>query len=193
MTHSFTDQVIFRPWVGSRYGQANEVGLPERVLILGESHYGDGKPDPNLTEAVVREWLDGHTPRRFLTNISQALIGRHYSEIDHEAVWQSVAFYNFVQTYAAKGPRRRPTNRMFEEAEVPFFEILATLAPTHVLACGKRLWDWLPMTHFRDEGADDRGWYELGDLRIPILYIHHPSSGFSAPRWAPIVREFLSG
>ena len=33
-------QPKFQPWKGKGYGRSNKLGLPTRLLILGESHYG---------------------------------------------------------------------------------------------------------------------------------------------------------
>ena len=46
----------FEPWQGGRYGSSNNLGLPKRLLVLGESHYGEKENAyPGLTKEVLEE------------------------------------------------------------------------------------------------------------------------------------------
>lgn len=46
---------VFDPWVGSKYWSTGYGGV--RVLILGESHYGDiGTESATFTTEVVKKW-----------------------------------------------------------------------------------------------------------------------------------------
>ena len=210
----------FEPWQGGRYGSSNNLGLPKRLLVLGESHYGEKENAyPGLTKEVVEEVFakDEDVPYRyrFFTSLFMAICGAK-REPTRKALAEfchAIAFYNFVQDLVpAAGDR--PTGEQWENAADPFFECLGTLKPSHVVACGFALWDNLPSERFSDLPAETersileqlpnryqdnashrhRGWagrYDLADTGCLILKIHHPSIAFSADEWHPLLRCFL--
>lgn len=188
--------VFFLPWVGKHYGRSR-LG---RLLILGESHYGEDVPTPDWTIDLTREYAEGRWNHRFWTNIGQAITGLRHWEFDRSEFWNSIAFYNYVQEIAAAGPRQAPTAEMFAGSEGAFFEVISALKPTHVLALGYRLWEQMPSFEsdcapvFADGRSSQCGYYASLDHahRAIAIAIQHPSWGFSALQWHPLFQKFLS-
>ena len=202
----------FDPWVGDNYGSPNDLGLPSRLLILGESHYGGPEKDRrSLTREVIEDQWSG-CPYRYFTGVRKAILGPS-QEVDVQDFWQSVAFWNFIQGLV-ENPGNRPTQHMWEEARDCFRETLNRLGPTHMIVTGFRLWDHLPgdkdfwfdapgdevatirklvPNEFRNRDHERRGWlgrYRHGSGKCLVVKIQHPSR-FSSEQWHPVIRDFL--
>ena len=154
--------VQFHPWIGERYDGENRFGV--RVLVLGESHYGEeGREKPTETTEVVRWFTQGGgNRRRFFTVIANVLRGQRGWIDDSELarVYQEIAFYNLVQTFVGDAPRRDPTFRQWVDAQAPLRTVLAALRPDAVLVLGLELW-----RHILDWPED-----------VPHAVIAHPAS-----------------
>lgn len=190
----------FDPWRGELYGRPNDLGLPSRLLILGESHYGGSEEyRRSLTREVIEDQWSGHSYRYF-TTVQRAVLGPS-KEVDAKDFWQSVAFYNFIQRLVGEKPRDRPTPPMWKEAAAPFRETLNRLGPTHVIVTGFGLWDQLRKHLPSDEDFwSDAPEGEVATIRKFVhgsgkclaVKIEHPSSGrFSPPQWHPVIQNFL--
>ena len=141
--HSITGDALknvrLHPWIGGKYGRDSRFGM--RLLVLGESHYGEDSENwgVKFTQGVVRHW--GQTARSsFFTRISKVLLGiTEWIDDDTRAdIWEHIAFYNFVQTILPTA-RSAPTYRQWREAELPFRSVLEILNPDAVLILGWRL------------------------------------------------------
>ena len=172
--------VHFQPWIGSKYQSGNRFG--KRVLVLGESHY---EPDLNLdgpgyTRYVVQRHVYQERTARFFTMVPNVLMqmgaGQHLSDEDRGAVWQEIAFYNYVQELVGNAARQRPTRDMWRAAELPFLNVLQALEPDLVLVLGRALKNHVPPL----------------PAHVTRCEIHHPSSGFSYARWNPVVAAALA-
>ena len=146
------DGVGFQPWVGEQYGAGSRFGV--RVLVLGESHYGPvGKERPAETNEVIRWFTQrartGEGARHlFFTKVANVLRGQRgwIDDGDLAAVFQEVAFYNFVQSFVGDAARGHPTFRQWVEAQAPFQTVLDSLRPDAVLVLGlelsRHILDW---------------------------------------------------
>lgn len=167
----------FAPWIGANYWSEGLAGV--RVLILGESHYGDADTErSSFTTEIVREW--GQEKRlRFFTMIQKLLLGHGPGWISDEAraeFWEQVAFYNFVQAFVGTEPRTRPTREMWDAARMPFLATLAELQPQVLVVLGLELATNLPQV----------------PPSIFVCKVPHPSSnGFSYQQWHPDVLSAL--
>lgn len=205
----------FHPWKGDRFGKHNGMGLPPRVLLVGESHYGRRHQPSDLTKRVVKDYIDdgGY---RFFTGMLKAILGSDTSadRDTRAAFFNAVAFYNFVQ-HLLEGPRKRPTKEMWQHGAEVFPSCLDLLKPSHAITCGFELWKCglpderfseppqleqdilphLPEKYQQDEKHREEGWigeYAYEDRTCVIIKIEHPSSpGFSAAAWHPVLRWFL--
>lgn len=169
--------VIFQPWIGDFYRTKNRFGV--RVLVLGESHYGDeADTRPTVTTEVVR-WLAQDERHAFFTKVSKVLLGLdENTSLSNEArgeVWEHIAFYNYIQGFVSTDPRVRPTADMWERAKEPFLQIVRDLNPHMILVLGIELGSNIP--------AIPNG--------IEICVIQHPSTGFSYKRWNGAFLEAL--
>ncbi len=169
----------YRPWVGKNYNNKNIFN--QKILILGESHYGydkmkDGtKGVLNATNTLIKNQLTGVERQRFLTAIHKICTNCKHSEEDF---WESVVFYNFIQV---KGnlmkPGQRPTIEQWQKSRDLFVKLINQEKPQKILVLGLSLWNNLP---------NDIGKYVSKDEQLysyPILkgpdsistFIYHPS------------------
>jgi len=138
-------QPRFCAWKGPSYGEGNQLGLPARFLILGESHYdrcGTLEDGHSPTKDVVCDYLQGGR-HPFFTKLIHTILGPGTSE-QKTPFFRSVAFYNYVQRSVGDAPGRRPTPDLWQAAAAPFLATVEDLRPTHILACGWDLWDNMP-------------------------------------------------
>lgn len=163
----------FDPWVGARYRTDGVSGM--RVLILGESHYGDvGTESRSFTIEVVRKW--GQEKRlRFFTLTQKLVLGRGPGWVSSEEraeFWERVAFYNFVQCFTGPGPRYRPMEAMWHAAAQPFLDTLVELEPHLLVVLGFELHRHLPRV----------------PQNVYVCGVQHPSSvGFQCGKWHPVI------
>lgn len=198
----------FRPWAPSSE-DPRIAGV--RLLVLGESHYeeenGDGSTyrDADATVEETRNTVRkyGVKPEKrqvFFANLYTMLSGEPWAlEASRlEPFWNSIFFYNYVQTLVPGGPRHSPSPSMWREAEKPFRTVIEEIAPEAILVVGKRLWSNMAQEDERlDEQPDGLGLicgYHLpsGDT-IPAACTRHPSSfGFRPMEWHPRIRHYLN-
>lgn len=185
----------FKPWVGDRYTNSSLIG--QRLLVLGESHYGDDSwGAEEFTQEVVRTWAI-QKRHAFFTKVAKLVLDlpdeRWVDDDLRETFWHSVAFYNYVQEYVGPWARHRPTDEMWEAAAVPFLDVLAELRPTAVLVLGSELWRRLPASDY----IKPRSQHPMRVYRAPAgssiaAEVRHPSApGFTYQPWRPRVRALL--
>ncbi len=120
--------VYFRPWIGKNYKSpklvehaASRCGRSSLCSIASKP-----PPGPDLTEDVVRWHHDGDKRAAAFHEVAQTVIGNE--EVDQQAFWEDIAFYNYVQEPAADRPGKAPTQKMFAGGRMPFFEVLSVLS-----------------------------------------------------------------
>lgn len=174
---------FFRPFIGVDYWQPTR--FSKRLLVVGESHYlekpQDNHPDfvPDLLKSVVNKRLMRGWRTPYYSNVFYLLVGKRGRDVEQsewEAVWQSLAFYNFVQTDRLTRPLERPTKSEWRNSFVPFKSVLAKLRPERVILTGRML------TAYAARGALTRPdtvgvWLQT----VPNEYaftrcVYHPSS-----------------
>lgn len=167
----------YEPWIGKKYCTDGLCGV--RVLALGESHYAEpGLAHPNFTTEVVRECVfEGRAA--FFTKVAKLLTGGCAGEyLSNEALqetWSRIVFYNFVQQMLP-GPRVRPTEAMWLDAQRIFPDLAQQLQPQLIVVMGKDLRKWF---------APPPG--------IEVCYAEHPSSSrFSYEPWSRQVEAAIS-
>ena len=191
-------EIKHQPWIGSNYGSAAS-GV--RLLVLGESHHSDD-PESIDTQSIVQEWTDGYTDRSyaFFTKLAIALTGKEPHELDRTEAFSQVAFYNYVQR-VLDGSRKSPEEEDFKASEPAFRAILQVLRPTHIIACGQRLWKRMPKfdrpspngikLEFQTR-TFDVGRYVVPGAEPVAMAINHPQSGFDGRSWHRGIQFFLS-
>lgn len=193
MTH-----IEFEPWIGERFRE----GGP-RLLLVGESHYGDLHPIPALaTQYAVEQWRNrAWKPRpRYFLAASRLLNNVAAKQVNEETSLERIAFYNYVQ-FIMPTLHHRPTKIHFRESEIAFREVIGKVDPTHVLVTGKGVWAAMP--HFDIEGISGEFMnlegqvMEIGRYSTPsgtalTTLIPHLSRGFSPNRWSNSIAAFLA-
>lgn len=118
-------------WVGPGYA-----GTPHKVLLLGESTYGD---DGGLTACISR-WIHRDVRDFTFARLFNLLSG-HRTEsatvAQRMAFWHDISFYNFVPGNVGPTNASRPTAKHWRSGEQPLRDMLARLQPDAVLILGK--------------------------------------------------------
>lgn len=193
--------IVFLPWKPSGDPRFNGI----RLLLVGESHYDEGEPPaPNqvssFTSEIVTRWgakAEGYT--RFFGNIYATFNGdgAHWSSDEFKHFWNSVSFYNYVQSFVHGEARVRPTAKQFAESADAFHAVLDELKPDAILIVGQATWDQMSERNAelvdRDEDGLGSMWrYDFSGGHCLAGHTHHPSSvGYAADYWRPRVGRFL--
>lgn len=194
-----SDGIRFLPWIGNKYGENSRFGIG--VLVLGEAHYGSKRDyTKSLTRDYTGEYIRGCWNHRFWTGIGQVLMGCSQWDFERSELWDHIAFYNYLQWFAAEGPRQAPQKKFWNQSEQPFKLVLHILKPKLVLVLGERLWSWLPTEDRPGSTLQIEGETQT---RETCLYatgpgtfclagrIRHPSAAFSWSKWYPYVKAYL--
>lgn len=197
--------VKFKPWVGKDYHDGNKFG--KKILVIGESHYCKDCEDVNesdcsdFTKNLIQTLVDGKTAgwtgtfRKF----ERSLVGHETTPEESARIWNSLAFYNYLQT-AVDGPRKAGTTEDYDKSEDAFYEVLNDLQPDAIIVWGvTRMWDNMPSRGWEkgDEIEIDgyplkQGSYTLDNGHvIKAIWIYHPSSGYSWDWWNKAIKEVL--
>ena len=191
-------KVFFQPWVGKNYKSGGI--FKKKILIIGESHYCDECENCNeasayagcreFTQKVVEKYLSGTTElwSRTFRKFEKSLIGDR--EATSEQIWQSIAFYNYLQVAVAKA-RQAGNYADYDKSEDAFYEVLNTLQPDVIFVWGvTRMYDNMPSNGWKEgnemivDGYNVlNGYYTLDyDKRVRAVWVYHPSAAYS-PEW----------
>ncbi|KPP95112.1 MAG: phage hypothetical protein [Bacteroidetes bacterium HLUCCA01] len=195
---SYHRSVFFKPWIGKNYKSGGILKI--RTLVLGESHYGglvDNRFD--FTQFVVEKW--GIKQRnRFFTSLAKTIIPTAdygwLPDSEREELYESIAFYNYIQKLVGDRPRQRPSELMWKEAIIPFQSVIDSLNPQVVIVLGKELW-WYVIQGLDVKKTSDDGRFALVNLQcgsaIVLGNVSHPSSfGYSFKKEQIVVHELLN-
>lgn len=172
------NKIIFDPWIGSRYESENHFG--RRVLVLGESHYGEvSETRPTFTKEIIKR-LGQDERSAFFTKVAKVLLDfdadMYISYSQRSEIWEDVAFYNYIPGFVSEDARVRPSSEQWESAPLPFKQVIDMLKPQFILVLGKELGAQIPIV----------------DPSITVCVIQHPSTGFSYEVWNPVFKKALS-
>ena len=179
---SNNSKIFFQPWVGSEYQTGGVYG--KKVLVLGESHYGDSPDATDDTIGTVNEFVceyEGAPYQQTFLCFERALAGREINQEEREQLWNSIMFYNFFQK-STTGPRTGPDMSVQQESEEAFRELLEQYQPDAIIVWGVRLYELLPgwdgtETPIKVDNDSTRVWhYNIKGKTIPAMCVHHPSS-----------------
>lgn len=112
-----------RPWIGKDFGA-------KRILVLGESWYGDWGASYNSDSSYVAGYLAGELRDLMYTKMANAC------GMSRQTYWDSILFTNFV-TWAGTHRTDRPTKSMYEAAIPRLERLLQEHAPKGVWILGK--------------------------------------------------------
>jgi len=186
--------VHFKPWIGPHYQKASLFG--KRILVLGESHYGDGAANKSIH--LIQETIKGNFSHPFYTKLALSFLEEKNAHaltlVRKQFFWNSVAYTNFVQTHL-EGARQAPSAAMWEAGRDAFFELLEILKPDFVLVCGYRLWEQLPTKHQKIK-ENTNGFhlanYQFKGVDAVCMRCKHPSSNYSSNDVYSVIRNVVS-
>jgi hypothetical protein len=143
-----TMEPLSQPFKGSYY--ESHPHFPGRLLILGESAYlTDKDRESDFTvDLLGKVAKTGRTSGGRITYYRKlffVLTNKHFrnaSDEEWQSVWNSLAFYHFVQT-PLRTPRERPSKTDWDRSKAPFMARLGELRPDFVLMTGKQLDGWI--------------------------------------------------
>ena len=212
--HLELNSVRFLPWIGSNYHNSGLNG--RRILVLGESHYcgectrkeceNDNKSEcRDFTIRVVNDYLNRKAVgfNRWMntfTKFERSLVGDWTDEDSRKSIWDSIAFYNYLQ-YALDDSRKTGDSDAYSKAIEPFYHVLDYLKPEFIIVWGKQLWNRMPGDERWEEDdsikMDDgytveNGYYKLsnGD-KAKVFPIYHPSVGYDWNYWHNVINKFI--
>ena len=201
--------VRFKPWVGGKYYTSGFKG--KKILAIGESFYcSEEYAEENaaiLTKKVVEDYLairngepldnKGGWTSTYL-KFERSLVGEETAPERSREIWESIAFYNYLQV-PMTGPRESGYNIDYKEAEEPFFEVINKLEPDLILVWGVGLFEKLPEDAWRwgdslivDGIHVKNGYYLLKNgTEVPCIAVKHPSTGYSWDKWYKVINSQL--
>lgn len=203
--------VFFSPRIGKDYARGGIFG--KKILALGESHYcGSGCADcsecgkhpecSDFTTNVVNWCLDSSVEREGWMNtylkFERSLVGKETTPLESRKIWDSIAFYNFLQV-AMGGAREAGTNQQYRAAAEPFMQVLEELQPDVLIVWGVRLWNNLPNRNWTDgpkvsvDGYEvQNGYYTLpSGKKVKVVCVYHPSVGYDWSFWHKVIVNFI--
>lgn len=157
------------------------------------------------TVVTVEDVVKGHTWNLF-ENTHYALTGTN--NIDKKALWENVAFYNFIQR-PMETTKGRPTPNDYKEGWRVFFKLLKIMKPSHCIFLGssgaKYLWPLIEnnndIVFIKNKCSLDQrnkiigrflgkvAHLEFEDVCTDITFIRHPSSFFKKKEWHGYLME----
>lgn len=205
------NELTWYPWIGSNYTE-------NRLLIVGESHYAQGEDgnidlvcyndflkDRNSTISIVERLMNGSS-WNFFQNTYHALLGTE--NINREAFWSNVAFYNLIQR-PMQTRKDRPSKADYSCGWDVFYEVLKVIKPSHCIILGSGSAKYLyPVMKgkkdiiFADNKCTIEQWHkqigkyfgkiahlEYEEVYTDITFIKHPSAYFKKEDW----NDYLMG
>lgn len=207
------EHVFFKPWIGKNYKTGGI--FHKKILVVGESHYCNGcnccglkyaKECEELnTTQVVKDYLNPskcsekwkNTYRKF----ERSLVNRETSLEDAKEIWQSIAFFNFLQV-AMNEARQSGTPEDYKEGQKAFLEVMDELQPNLIIVWGVgKLYEYLPGVKdgwiWGDELKVDEynvknGYYQRHGNKSRVIAIYHPSVGYSWDWWHKVIASQLN-
>ena len=193
------NKVHYLPWIGKDYPAGGI--FSQKILVLGESHYTDEEKGSDFTRNVVSDYLNPEKRDSWMPTFlkfERSLVGHVADQKERAAIWNSVAFYNYLQE-TVSGPREKGRREMYEQSKAPFFQVLNELRPDMMIVWGYRLWNNLPGEKWQDGQdiyIDDykvlQGAYILEDgTPVKVVCVYHPAAGYSWDYWHRVIKSVM--
>lgn len=180
---------MWMPWQGQGYAA-------RKLLLLGESCYSwreNGElihPQPDHP-VMLAEWAmaEPNTTIGFLRKLTRALCGVETPTVEQaQAVWQSVAFTNYVPVAVGEGHAANPDRAAWAQAANELPDLLNMLSPRVVIVLGKDMWSRMPETQVIHGDLVQGYTLENGETAMCHV-IAHPSRGPSWTEYASFIRD----
>ena len=202
------EYVAFTPWIGKYYSEKGFNG--KRILVLGESHYCGNcdncrkpKDKCGITVDVINDYLNYKNGKRKFANwmntftrFTNVFFGEKCNVENLNTFWNSIIFYNYVQK-STEGPRESPSEKMFQESQDAFFEVLNEYSPDIIIVWGLRLWNNRPKNGYwgdkniLNEQGGKLFFYKGKSKDIPAYCIYHPSTSYFGYGYSKYLKELM--
>ncbi|PZU71071.1 MAG: hypothetical protein DI540_01055 [Sphingobium sp.] len=167
------DDFEHRCWLGGSYNAGID---GQRVAICGFSHYSDEGDDPDLTNIVLTDVMNG-ARYRFFVSIAQA-----FGFEDAVSFWPRVLFFNFIPTSVGVSADRYSAGSadQIERGKARVLRLIDEHRPDKLFVFSRKAWDNFPLTveEMRGEplhGALKWGIYERQSGRKTVaIGLRHP-------------------
>ncbi|WP_460824379.1 hypothetical protein [Lysobacter olei] len=192
---AWSNAVHFIPLVGPEYddGLVSDV----RVLLLGESHYGDDSAAEGFGRDCTQYWfqdylnesydIDGDS--QFFRKLPRILARDvKVTQLGSAAAWRRAAYANFVQALVGERARTRPSRQQWLDGQRALTEMAEKLQPDVVLVLGAQLWSHITEGCKSDEAAISAQKRPREVWLIPngtggyarASWIYHPSTNYES-------------
>ena len=172
------NEIRFPPWIGKQFAPPNL--FETKLLVVGESFYfGAGTERTTDFTSQVIAWVTSGWRRRFYDGLIYVLTGKRRADVsDHtvRVVFDSLAFYNFVQSATLVAARQRPTKADWLESQNAFRRVLHDLSPNKLLICGRQVAQAVATTQTIVPVGSDVWRMEAKGRMVWGTSIVHPSS-----------------
>ncbi|MCL1144162.1 hypothetical protein [Shewanella gaetbuli] len=201
--------VFFKPWVGNDFGKDGSV-FSQKILVLGDSHYIDESDEVNMsknneepcdfTTAVLQAYLNqavkGRWKSTFTKFMNSFVCNTNHSETSREKLWNSVAFYNYLQIPAGSDSRQTHQFSYHDDRDRnAFLEVVNKLEPDIIISWGNNVWDAIPANLGYGNGIVSESVkdccliYPFKGKELKLIGITHPSTSYRSSYWANIFDE----
>jgi hypothetical protein len=194
------NHIWMQPWVGNNYPV-------RRLLIVGESAYDDPANNycvnPRTNIDIIGEEVEGTLASSHKSQKQVAKIVCGTAKPNYSAFWESVAFYNFVQTALSSRESRQQIVAALPRSKSAFAELVGLVSapvlkprPTHIVAVGTSVtWEEMPpCVYTAQTWAYALQGYKYPDGTVGLAtVIDHPGMRRRYPfeKMAERVRHFL--
>ena len=209
------EHVFFKPWIGKNYKSGGI--FQKKILVVGESHYCgnencNGKcgfrdfPQggcEDFTQNRIIEYLSGDCTDKWTKTyrkFERSLVNKETTLEDAKEIWQSIAFFNFLQV-AMNEARQSGTHEDYIEGQKAFLEVIDELQPDLIIVWGVgNLYEYLPGEKdgwiWGDELKIDEynvknGYYQRNGNEPRVIAVYHPSVGYSWDWWHKVIKSQL--
>lgn len=198
--------VFFKPWIGKQYGQDGSV-FSQKILVLGDSHYideadiveSDGQ-SCDFTTGVIHDYLDqdikGRWKATFTKFMNSFVHGSEHAECSRDELWNSVAFYNYLQIPAGSSSRQTQYFSYTENKDrSALLEVIEDLEPDIIISWGNKVWDVMPENIGYGNGTAHEVFdkfcyiYPFKGKTLRLVGVTHPSTSYNSYYWANVFSE----
>ena len=140
MFSAIDSNFFFRPFIGEQAALGYRDGV--RLLVVGESHYGDLSEDG--TEFVVEGFIgEGRRSKaaRFLSGVQEVITGKlPETQTERAVFWNQIMFSNLIQE-PLPDTQSQPTREQFHRGWLAFPSVVRYTMPDLIFFFTKRGWD----------------------------------------------------
>lgn len=207
----------FQPWIGTNYQTSNP-----KILVIGDSHWCGGchsskscgvrgmsinemEDCRGFTKKLAKKHRDhreGKTKefRRYMLTylrFDKMMCGSDVTPEDSVKLWDSIAFYNFVQTAWAKKHEIKYTDEDYLKSNPYALNVIDELNPDVIFVWGHKAYNYLEKENWKEGTNCTNGSFTtISGHRVRCMEICHPASsyvwgGAAQDEWHNKIHKFI--